>query len=426
VLPHYLADNHEGVVKIAQHCENYLTLLRYFDLKEVASFITFVNKNNFANSKMKLTRHFESINELNMKNIKIYYIKLLQNIMQGTWSAIYLHFKSLKVRRIPHNDSVDIKGNKIVRTTSSPVSIPAPGTAGVYVTTKDAYTLTDGPTIFITNEIEKIAKFCIQQANIPGIMMDEIMKKIEFNNILNEKMNDLETTLDYKKEQSENSMKNSVSEKHAGGKVQGRNKSTKDCKKLNREGPEDASSGKADISKLTNEINALRLLIKSATLNDTFIPNKHLHIKKWADGMSFESAFTSNIDEQVVNEIMLLNGIENTWKILLMMGIGVFINHDNIKYTEIMKTMADEQKLYMIIASSDYIYGTNYQFCHGYLSKDLNLTQEKIIQAMGRIGRNNIQQNYTLRFRDDAQIMKLFTNETDKPEVINMNKLFKS
>jgi len=89
-----------------------------------------------------------------------------------------------------------------------------------------------------------------------------------------------------------------------------------------------------------------------------------------------------------------------------------------------MKRLADEQKLYMIIASSDYIYGTNYQFCHGFLSKDLNLTQEKLIQAMGRIGRNNIQQTYTVRFRDDEQIMKLFTSETDKPEIINMNRLF--
>jgi hypothetical protein len=78
----------------------------------------------------------------------------------------------------------------------------------------------------------------------------------------------------------------------------------------------------------------------------------------------------------------------------------------------------------MIIASSDYIYGTNYQFCHGFLSKDLNLTQEKLIQAMGRIGRNNIQQTYTVRFRDDEQIIKLFTSETDKPEIINMNRLF--
>jgi hypothetical protein len=88
-----------------------------------------------------------------------------------------------------------------------------------------------------------------------------------------------------------------------------------------------------------------------------------------------------------------------------------------------MKRLADEQKLYMIIASSDYIYGTNYQFCHGYLSKDLELTQEKIIQAMGRIGRSNVQQDYTVRFRDDEQIRKLFSEDTDKPEVRNMNRL---
>jgi hypothetical protein len=161
-------------------------------------------------------------------------------------------------------------------------------------------------------------------------------------------------------------------------------------------------------------------------LNDVFVPNKQNHIKKWAENMNTEKSFTSDIDDKTVNDIMLLNGVNNLWKVLLMMGIGVFINHENIKYTEIMKQLADEQKLYMIIASSDYIYGTNYQFCHGYLSKDLNLTQEKIIQAMGRIGRNNIQQNYTIRFRDDLQINKLFTNETEKPEIINMNKLFNS
>ena len=167
-------------------------------------------------------------------------------------------------------------------------------------------------------------------------------------------------------------------------------------------------------------------MIKQATLNDTFVPNKHHHIEKWAQGFDTMNAFTSNISDEIVNEIMLLNGIEDSWKVLLMMGIGVFINHDNIKYTEIMKQMADEQKLYMIIASSDYIYGTNYQFCHGYLSKDLNLTQEKLIQAMGRVGRNNIQQSYTLRFRDDQQILKLFTADTEKPEIINMNRLFSS
>ena len=42
------------------------------------------------------------------------------------------------------------------------------------------------------------------------------------------------------------------------------------------------------------------------------------------------------------------------------------------KYLEIIKTMASNQDLFMIVASSDYIYGTNYSFCHGYLGKDLN------------------------------------------------------
>ncbi len=123
---------------------------------------------------------------------------------------------------------------------------------------------------------------------------------------------------------------------------------------------------------------------------------------------------------------MALNGVDNLWKVLLMMGIGVFVNHDNITYTEIMKKLADEQRLYIIIANSDYIWGTNYQFCHGFIGKDMDLTQEKLIQSMGRIGRGNIQQTYTVRFRDDAQINKLFTPDTEKPEVINMNRLFNS
>ena len=128
---------------------------------------------------------------------------------------------------------------------------------------------------------------------------------------------------------------------------------------------------------------------------------------------------------------MLLN-INKAWKILLLMGIGVFVKQnvndvdkDNIKYMEIMKKLAEDQKLYLIIASSDYIYGTNYQFCHGYLGKDLlNMTQEKMIQAFGRVGRRNNQMDYTIRLRDDSLIDKLFKKEEDKIEVRNMNTLF--
>ena len=255
--------------------------------------------------------------------------------------------------------------------------------------------------------------------------MEELTKKIEFNNVLNAKISELENNLEFIKEQAEKGMKNSVSGAHAGVSVQGRSKSSKDFKKVNRETDEDMSN-RSEIAKIVNEVNSLRQLIKPATLNDTFVPNKHHHLERWAEGMNVTNAFTSDVDDETVNEIMLLNGIDDTWKILLMMGIGVFINHENIRYTEIMKTMADEQKLYMIIASSDYIYGTNYQFCHGYLSKDLILTQEKMVQALGRIGRNNIQQSYSIRLRDDEQITKLFYVEHNKPEVKNMNVLFGS
>jgi hypothetical protein len=450
VLPHYLNENYDEMVVTAKHCQNYLTLLRYFDLKEVVNFISYVLKNNLSNKKMKLERHFETLNDANMKNIKIYYVELLQNIVRENWSIIYSHFKNSRVPRIIENDKIDPKGNKITkvrslgptlskgekmsgmpltRLNSEQVSHSAKlpetlkGTSGAYVTTKDSYTLTDGPTIFISNEIEKIAKFCIQQANIPAVVMDEIMKKIDYNNIINERLHLLDSEVEIIKEQADKKAKNEVSGFHAGIKVNGRNKSSKDSKKMNRETDEEKES-KGEVGKLTNEINSLRAMIKSATLNDTFVPNKKMHLDKWAEEVEKKGAFTSNIDENIVSDIMALNGVENSWKVLLMMGIGVFINHENITYTEIMKRLADEQKLYMIIASSDYIYGTNYQFCHGYLSKDLDLTQEKIVQAMGRIGRNNIQQTYTIRFRDDKQILKLFTSETDKPEIINMNKLF--
>ena len=452
VLPHHLNQDYEEVKKIAKHCQEHLTLLRYFDLKEVVEFIILVNKNNYCGPKMKINRNFLELNDINMTSIKIYYINLLQNIIAGSWGAVYNGCKFLKEPRIRSNNFIDPKGNKIIKSSSlghgisakelegkeikkmaseqikpsiinqQQFPVPQSQTPGIYVTTKDAFTLTDGPTIFLSNDVEKIAKFCIQQANIPSSVMKDLMEKIEFNNSLNERLNVLEKNLEDVSEKSDRAF---------GDNSKSKNKSSKDLRKLSREPSKesrdnDNKDNNGNISEINNEITAIKAMIKNATLNDTFVPNKVLHLAKWAEGINTSDAFTSNIEESIVNEIMLLHGIEDSWKVLLMMGIGVFTNHNNITYTEIMKKLADSQKLYMIIASSDYIYGTNYQFCHAYLSKDLNLTQEKIIQALGRVGRFNIQQNYTVRFRDDSQILKLLTTETHKPEVINMNKLFNS
>jgi hypothetical protein len=137
--------------------------------------------------------------------------------------------------------------------------------------------------------------------------------------------------------------------------------------------------------------------------------------------------FTSQVEPEDVERIMVLP-IENIWKVLLMMGIGVMTEHSNKTYTEIMKDLAQNQRLYLIIASTDYIYGTNYQFCHGYLGRDLNdISQEKIIQALGRIGRNKLQQEYSIRFRDDAHLLKIFqASAVAKPEVVNMARLLRT
>jgi hypothetical protein len=52
------------------------------------------------------------------------------------------------------------------------------------------------------------------------------------------------------------------------------------------------------------------------------------------------------------------------------------------------------------------------------------MTQQKTLQAMGRIGRNKIQQDYTIRFRDDDMILGLFKEPENNIEAVNMRTLF--
>jgi len=429
VLPHMLFEDYADIKKVVKHCENYLTLLRYFDLREISRFLILVNEDNYIPSHLKINAVFSQLEDVSMISIKLYYLNVLNNILSGKWGSLYIHIKMTKEKRIIPNHSIDVKSNKIIKSLSvGPDSVSSLGDpltkkmslqeveveeekadCGIYITTKDAYTLTDGPTIFLAENIEKVAKFSIQQCNISSSIMTELIQKIDFNNKLNEKISELENDLeDQLKETApkEDDTEKKTSKKH-----------TKDIQ---------IDKQKGTIQALTIEIERLRSYIKYASLNDVYIPNKLDHLEKWASHIRTPHSFTSNIDERTIISIMSLNGVDNSWKVLLLLGIGVFTNQHNAAYTEIMKKLADEQKLYIIIASSDYIYGTNYQFCHGYISKDLNLTQEKIIQALGRIGRNNIQQDYSIRFRDDKHILHLFTPEENKIEVRNMARLFVS
>jgi hypothetical protein len=176
--------------------------------------------------------------------------------------------------------------------------------------------------------------------------------------------------------------------------------------------------------KFAKEIDKLRKQVLLISLDYKYIPNSRPHQNVWIGEEIVENAFSPHIGEEYVRQILLLN-IENNLKVLLLLGIGVLMENGNADYIELMKKLAQNQHLYIIIASSDYIYGTNYQFCHGVIGKDIcNMTQQKTIQSLGRIGRGNIQQSYTVRFRDDDMIRKLFEKQDYNLEAINMNRLF--
>ena len=441
VMPHYLHEKYDDILEIVRHCEENLTLLRYFDLKEACEFVHYIQINEYNKGSSKFDRNFASIEDIDMKSIKMYYLKVLKNIIPAQWSVVYEHFKTNRVKRLNTNNTIDAKGNVLTKSSKSGSSLvrtnsihdnkvvadsEPPGSSGVYITTKDSYTLKDGPTIFIANDLQKIARFCIQQASIPSLVMREITEKIQFNNQINARIDEIEKELEFEEKKVASKLGGSSSDNSKEAKnLQGK-KSGKSSAKIANKLIDKTDDRK--IAKMREDVSMLRGMIKNATIDDMFIPNKLTHLEKWARGLNTTNAFTSDIDESTIVSIMSLNNVDDSWKILLLLGIGVFTEHKSSAYTEIMKKLADQQRLYLIIADSDYIYGTNYQFCHGYLSKDLELTQEKIIQALGRIGRNNIQQEYSARFRDDNQITTLFTNFAfeNKPEVINMNQLFNS
>ncbi len=370
-MPHYLSHDYNEIKKITSHCKKYKTLLRYIDLGELIKFILYINENYLLNNKRYLLdNYFININSITMVNLKKYYLKVLDNIKDESWEHIYQYFIN---NREKHYDS------------------------NIHFVTNDAYTLTDGPCIFLTDNVKKIAKFCLQEAKIPENVLTNILNTIKYNNKLTEKITELQKNY-------EDGTSKEKDKKLTDGRVD------------------------PEMKRIMSEIDKLTLNIKSVFLDPIYVPNTKQHLNKYSFDKNIKGLpFTPDITESIVEEIMLIDDIENMWKILLLLGIGVFTNHESISYIEVMKKLAQEQKLYLIIASTDYIYGTNYQFCHSYISKDLgHISQEKCIQAMGRVGRNNVQKNYSIRIRNNDLINKLFREDNNKPEVINMARLFNS
>ena len=362
-MPHYLYKDYNKLQESITFILDNKTILRYLDLNEIIKLIKLINKKYktfIKKDDLVLENYFETIENISIETIKIYYLKLLLNLDNISWVSIF--------------DDITLSRKSLYNSL-------------INISTTDSYTLTDGPTIYLTNNVDNIAKYLISKANIPNIEISRLLSIINNNNEIIEKISEI-------------------------------------TKKINDKFS-NIKTETIEYKELQKEIKHLQHKIKTISIDEQYIPNFNKHIKKYAGHRDIKNnLFKSNIPEHIIKKIMLIN-IEDYWKLLLIMGIGVFSNQKNNEYIEIMKYLADNKKLFLIIASSDYIYGTNYQFCHCYIGKDLNdITQEKLIQSIGRVGRSYKQLDYTIRFRKNAFIDLLFFENNNNIETINFNKLY--
>jgi len=414
VVPHLLYENYAELVECVHYCKENLTLLRYFDLKEIIRFIEYVTTNEFVLPCVEFEEHFQRIADVTMNSIKFYYLEVLSHCKPESWTTVYNYMKNTQLSNFDKTTQSGFGksksemsysgGSSLKRTTSTHGETKTntnPNSKGILLTTSDAHTLTDGPTIFLCEDVKKIGNFYMQQSNIPTVMFQSILHNISKNDEIIHKITYLE---------------NAIANKETKVGADNEETSARESGRLCHESQQ-----------WMNQIEKMRKEIKLISLDASHVPNSVAHQKLWTpDNEVRENAFVASLDEEHTRTIMSLN-IDNHLKVLLLLGIGMFIENVDVKYMELMKQLASEQRLFIIIASSDYIYGTNYQFCHGFIGKDLTkMTQQKTLQALGRIGRNNIQQDYSVRFRDDNMISQLFKPAEHNVEATNMCKLFSS
>ena len=287
--PHYLSEDYNEILKSVKYIDANKTILRYVGLETCIEFITYINnKKLYKNCLFNVNDYYNNIEDISVESIKLYYLVLLRNIKANTWKQIYDYFT--KKRKQKYESTT-------------------------YISTEDAYTLVNGPTIYITQEVNKIAHFCIQCIDLPDNIIKNISATIEVNSEINKKILVMEK--DYEDGLSKEDMK--------------------EKKTANDRGipPE--------LRVLKNRIDALKNTIKTVSLPDIYVPNKKDHLFKWKH-QDVTNAFTSDISEYTVEQIMLIDDMDDIWKVLLLMGIGVFSIHTSSRYTEIMKDLAKSKK----------------------------------------------------------------------------------
>jgi len=347
VLPHHYCETYEDLQKCILHLASHPVLLKYVDLRSILAFLK------------DKPIPFQQMKEITIPAIKNWYISSLGEISREDW--VMKHEK-----------------------------LTVPST--IQFCAEDAWTCSYAPTIYLADDVSKIAAYCLKTSKIPVSVLNDLMITLGKNTAISEKMARLEKDMEDKNVDADKE------KKMADDRV---------C---------------PEVKKIQRELETLQSQIQSITLPDYLIPNRKEHLARFGNEDKQSVAFTSDVDVATIEKI-LSTEVEPSWKVLLMLGIGVFSTTVPPRYLEIMKELAVQQKLYLIIATTSYIYGTNYPFANAYIAKDLkDITQEELIQAMGRVGRDK-RVPYSIRIRDDAILQTLFMPQPS-PEGSKLVELF--
>ena len=194
-------------------------------------------------SQYLLENYFENFEDIEIISLKIYYLRLL-TLVKEKWDDIYQYFQE-KNRKM--YDSV------------------------IKVTTNDAYSLTEGPTIFLTQDVKKTAMFYLRVSNIPEDELDKILAIMSENE---EYMLELEEV-----EKAEEQRKDKI----------GSETLAKDHSK----------NIKSDEYKIyqayLKRVAYLKAKIQSIELSSKYIPNSESHIREWSKKKDTNKSFTSDM-----------------------------------------------------------------------------------------------------------------------------------
>jgi hypothetical protein len=368
LMPHTLYESHARACASAEHCRDTPTTMRHLGLGPLCKFV--IEAQPYLDDDDRLEARFPTLQSLSAVELKLYYLDVLEAV-GSNWAAV----------RAASAASEPIDGMK----------------STVKLTTDDAHTVTGGPAIYLCADPSKVARYCVQSAAIPEGVLAAVLSRLDHNEKTRTAIEKLSKAVEGDS---------------------GKSAPEKDRARERRE-TEDATT-----KQRLQEIERLESSVVETSLDSRYVPNTPDHVHRYAKGKGAH-AFACDIPERYVRQIAQLR-VDPMWKVLMLMGIGAFVEDLDRDYLNVMRALAYEQRLFCVVASSDYIYGTNYQFCHGYIGKDLSdITAEKVIQAIGRIGRGAGGAGYSVRLRDAEIAHKIFLPCASKPEVRNMNALFR-